>query len=110
LVSAAELLSLAIGEVAFLIELILDLGVDRGELLQYLHSTEPKHYPLSPPVRQVAVFDPDVGPAFDFLLFGIAQLLHRSPVRVQTIGGDGFGRTVALQHLLQVKAAILTQD
>lgn len=38
--SAAELVGLAIDEMAVLFEVVVDVGVDRGELLKRLHSPE----------------------------------------------------------------------
>ena len=66
-------------------------GVDRCELLQRLHLSEPEHRPLSSSERQVAVLDPVVGPAADLLLLGIAELVHCRAVRAQAIGGNRLG-------------------
>ena len=97
---AAFLVGLSIDEVAFLVEVVVDVGMDRGELLQGLHSPEPEHRALASSERQVAVLDPVVGPAADLLLLGVAQLVHCRTVGSQTVGGDLLGRTVALKRLL----------
>ncbi len=47
----------------------------------------------------MTVLHPVVGPATNFLLIAIAELIHRSAVGAQAIGGDGFYRTMALQRL-----------
>jgi len=43
--------------VALLIEVVVEAGVDRGELLQRLHSPKPQHRPLSSSERLVGVLD-----------------------------------------------------
>ena len=69
---AAGLVGLSVDEVAFEVEVVVDVGVDRGELLHALHLSEPEHRPLSSSERQVAVLHPVVGPAADLLLLGVA--------------------------------------
>ena len=81
---------------AFLVEVVVDVGVDRGELLQRLHAPEPEHRSLSSSEREVAILDPVVGPASGLLLRGIAQLVHRGAVGAQAVRGDLLGRAVAL--------------
>ena len=44
---ASLFIFLTTDEMAFLIEMVGDVGVDAGELLQGLHSPEPEHRPLS---------------------------------------------------------------
>ena len=51
----------SIDEVAFGIEVIVDVGMDGGELLQRLHSSESQHCPLSSSEWQVAVLGSIVG-------------------------------------------------
>ena len=83
-----------------MVEVVVDVGMDRGELLQCLHLPEAEHRPLSSSERQVAVLDPIVGPAADLLLVGIAELIHRGAVGSKTVGGDLLRRSGALQRLL----------
>ena len=77
----------------------MDVGVDRGELLQRLHLPEPQHRPLSSSERQVAVLDPVVGPATHLLPITAAQLIHGRAVAAQAVGGDLIWRTMTLQRL-----------
>lgn len=79
----------------FLVEVVVDVGVDRGELLQDLHSPEPEHGALASSEREVAVLDPLVGPAADLLLVGITQFAHHRTVGSLSIGGDLLRRAVA---------------
>jgi len=69
---------------------IVDVGVERGELLERLHSSKPQHHTLAPSERQVAVLNPVVGPAPDLLLLRIADFVHRCLVGAQAIGRDRF--------------------
>ena len=48
------LVGLSVDEVAFEVEVIVDVGVDGGALLQALHLPEPQHRPLSSSEREVA--------------------------------------------------------
>ena len=68
----------------FLVEEVVDVGMDRGELLQRLHLSESKHRPLSSSEGQVRVLDPVVGPAANLLLGGVAQHFHGG-----FVGGQG---------------------
>ena len=72
---------LATDEMAFLVEVVGDVGVDRGKFLQGLHLPEPEHCPFSSSEGQVAVFSSVVGPAANLLLRCIAKLDHRRFVR-----------------------------
>ena len=45
----AGLGSLSVNQVVFKVEEIVDMGVERSELLQSLHLSEPEHRPLLPP-------------------------------------------------------------
>ena len=44
---AAGLVGLSVDEMAFVVEVVLDVGMDRGELLQGLHPAEFEHCPFS---------------------------------------------------------------
>ena len=52
---------------AFLIEVVVERGVDGRELLKRLHLPEPEHRSLSSSKGQVAVLDPVISPAPDLL-------------------------------------------
>ena len=77
---AALFEGLPINDVAFEIEVIANIGVDRSELLQRLHSSEPAHCALSSAERQVAVCRAVVSVPANLLPVGIAELVHRCPV------------------------------
>ena len=77
---AAFLVSLTIHEMVFLVEVDVDVGVDRGELLQRFHLPEPEHRPLRSPEGQVAVLSPVVGPAAHLALVAIPELADRCAV------------------------------
>jgi hypothetical protein len=85
---------------AFEIEVIVEVGMDAGELLQRLHTPEPEHRSLSSSERQMAVFDPVVGPASDLLLLHVTKLFHCCTIRPQTVSCDRLRAAVTLQRLL----------
>jgi len=87
-------------EVAILVEVVVEGGVDRIEFLQGLHLAEPLHGPFSSPKRQVGVLDAVVQPAARFLFPGAADLLQSRPVGSQSIGDDRLGWTVATHGFL----------
>jgi hypothetical protein len=60
-----------------LIEMIVDLGVNRAELLQRLHTSKPLHRPLSSSKRLMRILRPIVEAATDLVPIGVAQLFHR---------------------------------
>ncbi len=70
----------AAAEVAVVIELVMDRGVDGGEFLKGLHIPEPRHRPLSSSERLMRVLSPIVEPALALLRRGIPDRHHRSPV------------------------------
>ena len=78
----------SIDEVAFGIEVVLDVGVDGGELLQRLHSSKSEHRPFSSSEGKVAVLGSIVGVPTDLLLLRIATVVHRSPIGFQPVGDD----------------------
>ena len=61
---------------AFLVEVVVDVGVDRGALLEGPHPPEPEHRSLSSTERQVALLGPVVSPAAYLLLVRITQPVH----------------------------------
>ena len=50
------LVLLAADEMALLVEVVVDVGVDRGELLKGLHPSKSEHRALAPPDGQMTVF------------------------------------------------------
>ena len=80
--------------------MIVDVGVDRGELLQRSHSSEPKHRPLASSYWKVAVLNAVVGVPSDHLLCRIPQIIHSGSVGAQAVRGDRSGRSVTLERLL----------
>lgn len=72
------------------IELVVDVGVDRSELLERLHSSESQHRPLPSTQRQMTVLDDVVGVPADLLLAGRTQLPESGLVGFQAIGHDRF--------------------
>jgi hypothetical protein len=93
---AGLLVGLAIGEVAFGSEVVVERGVDGGASLQRFHPQETEHCPVASSEGQMTVLHPVVGPAADLLLIAIAELVHRRAVGTQTIGGDGINQAVML--------------
>lgn len=89
----------SIDEVAFGIEMIVDIGVEGSELLQCLRLSESQHRPLSSSKRQMAVLHAIVGPAADLLFAVIAKFDHRCLVRAQAIGDDRHWSTMTFQRL-----------
>lgn len=85
------LVGLPVDEMAFLVEVIVEGRMDRGELLQSLHPSEPEHGALSPSDRQVTAFSAIVRPPPHFLLVRVPKQLHRRLVRPQAISGDRLG-------------------
>jgi hypothetical protein len=81
----------SVDEVAFGVEMVVDVGVNTGELLQARHSSEPQHRSLSSSKAQMRVLDPVVGPAADLLLLRVAELGHGCLVGAQAVGGDRLG-------------------
>ena len=71
---------LTVDEVTFLVEVVVDLGVDGAELLERLHPSEPEHCPLSSSEWRVGILGPVVQPPAGFLALGVANLLHRRAV------------------------------
>jgi hypothetical protein len=70
---AVQFESLSAVEGAFLIEMVVDRGMDRDEFLQRSHASESQHRSFSPSKWQVRVLGAIVGPAAGFLSFRNAQ-------------------------------------
>ena len=58
-----QLVGVAVLEVALRGKMVVDRGMDGGELLQRSHAPEPQHRPFASSERQVRVFGPIVEPA-----------------------------------------------
>ena len=69
-------MGLSIDELALLVEVVVDVGIDRGELLQCLHPLKPQHRSLSSSDRQVGIFRPVVEPAAHLTVIEITKLTH----------------------------------
>jgi hypothetical protein len=74
---APLLVNLPGDEVSFLIEMVVNLGVYRAELLQRLHAAKPLPRPFASPKRLVRILRPIVKAAADLLTIGVANLTHR---------------------------------
>ena len=70
----------AAGEMAFVVEVVVDRGVDDGEFLQGLYVPEFGHCAFSSPERLVRVFRPLVEPATAGLSGRIADHLQRRQI------------------------------
>jgi glycine/D-amino acid oxidase-like deaminating enzyme len=76
----------SIVDVAFEIKVIVDGGMDGGELLLTSHSAESEHRPLTPAKRQVTVLSPVGEPPPDILTIFVSDDFHGSTIRLQAIG------------------------
>ena len=63
-------------EVAFLIEMVVDRGLDGNEFLQTSHTPETEHCSLSSSKREVRILCPVIFPAAHRLFISIADNLH----------------------------------
>ena len=59
---------------SFLVEVVVNRAVNRGEFLQTSHPPEAKHRPLSSSKRLVRILGAVVDPAADLALFNGAEL------------------------------------
>jgi hypothetical protein len=71
-----------------LIEMVVDLGMNRAELLQRLHAAKPLHCPLSSSKRLVGILRPIVEAATDLVPIGGTDLFHRRGIRAKFVGDD----------------------
>src|SRR5208337_5112189 len=78
---ASLLVDLTGDEMALLIEMVVDLGVNRAELLQRLRTSKPLHRSFSSSKRLVRILRPIVEAAADLVPIGVAQLFHRCGIR-----------------------------
>ena len=87
-IRASLLVSFAADEVAFLIEVVLDRGVNGAEFLQRLHAPKPEHRMFSPSERLMRVFRSIVHPAPAFLAVRDANDFHRCAIGTEPIRRD----------------------
>jgi hypothetical protein len=85
-------------ERAFLIEMVVDGGMNSDEFLQTSDAAEPLHGSLPSSKRKVGILSPIVQPAASFLLVGIASFLHRRTEGSQLVGHQNM-RAAAPLHL-----------
>ena len=67
-------------EMAFVVEVVIDRGMNGGEFLQGLDVSEPRHRPFPPSKRLVRVLGPVVEPTTAGLGGRITDHIHRSTV------------------------------
>ena len=86
---------------ALLIEMILDLGVNRAESLQRLHTSKPLHRALSSSKRLMRILRPVVEAATDLVPIGGANFFHRRGIRTKPVGDDLLRSAVLLHDALE---------
>ena len=96
----SDLVVVAADEVTFLVEVIVEGGMDGAELLQRFHPSDSEHCPLSPSERLVRILSLVVYIATDLLPVSDAKLLQRSTVRPQAVGGNRLSAAMALHEFL----------
>jgi hypothetical protein len=79
-------ISLTVGEVAFLIEVVVKRGMDGSELLRGLHFPKSLYRSLPSSEGQRAVFRPIVHPVAYFTTIDIAEFTHGSVVASHSFG------------------------
>jgi len=82
-------------KMAFLIEVVVDGGMDGSEFLQTSHLSKALHGPFSSSKRQMGILGPIVHPAASFLLVGIADNLHGRAVGSELVGHQDMRAAVA---------------
>ena len=82
---------------AFLLEVVVDGRVNRGELLQTSHLPEAQHGPFSSSWREMRILSPIIEPTACFLSTGIANDFHGGAVGPQFIGHGNLRVAVSLQ-------------
>ena len=80
--------NVAAGEMALVVEVVVDRGMGSGKLLQGLDVPKPRHRPFSPSKRLVRVLGPVVKPTLAFLPPRISERLHSSRIRSKPVGDD----------------------
>ena len=77
---ASCFVDVAADEMAFVVEMVVDGGMDGAEFLKGVHPSKLQHGPLASSERLMEVLGPVVQPATRLLDAGIADLLHRGAV------------------------------
>ena len=78
------------------IEVVVQRGMGRGELLKLAHPSKPGHRPFSSSKGQVAILSAVVEMPTDLLAVGISDVSHRCTIGSKSVCDDGFGRAVPL--------------
>ena len=95
------LVDLPADEVAFRIEMIVDLAMDGREFLERLRPPEFEHRCFSSSKRLVGILGSIVLPAADFPAFEVADLPHGRTIGAQPVGDDHLGTAMASHSFLQ---------
>ncbi len=98
--SAVLLEDIAAVEVAVLVEVVVDRGMDGGEFLQGLYVPELRRRSFSSPERLAGILGSIVEPPTALLIGSIADYLHRRSVRPKAVGYDRSRSAVALHRPL----------
>ena len=91
---AGQLVVVAVLEMALRGEVVVDRGMDGGELLQCSHPPEPQHRPLASSERQVGVFRSVVEPPTHLAIVTATEVLQRGTIGSQAVGHNGLGAAV----------------
>lgn len=98
---AASFECFPVGEVAFLVEVIMQTGMNRGELLQRLHATKSFHRSLSSSELQVSILGPVVEVPAHLPPLLVAQFPHRGGLGAKAVRDDLLCLPMTLQSLLE---------
>ena len=85
----------------FLVEVVVNGAVNRGEFLQTSHPSEPEHRPFSSPERQVRVLSPVVEPSPYFATITSAEVFQRRTVGSKAIRHNALWPAVPFYRFLQ---------
>ena len=88
-------------EMVFVIEPIMDRGVDGGVFLKGTNVPERRHRFLPSSEWFVRVLGPIVKPTTAFLAGGVADHFHRRTICRKWVRDDGFGRAATFHRALQ---------
>src|SRR5208337_4775369 len=86
---------------ALLIEMVVDLGVNRTEFLQRLHVSKALHGALSSSKRLMRILRAIVDPATDLLAIGVADLFHRRGIGAKSVSDDLLRSAICLHDALE---------
>ncbi len=98
---AGQLEGVSAGERSFLVEMVVDGGMDGGEFLQTSHAPKTLHGAFASSKRQMRILDAVVEPPARLLFFERAQFCERSLVGSEAICDDLFGATVPFHQFLE---------